>query len=201
MEVVETFPVEFFVFQNNDIDNNQLISFIQSLENVPAKHSGIISLLHDFRQYKEFDQLFDWFNSCLNQIKECMNYDCETLKITNTWCNVSLANSGMNLGYHRHSLSFFSGVYYLTDGSPTIFEDPVIHRTQAQLEVLRFNYRPEFVVPAQAGKLCIFPSWMFHRSAPHYENNHRYIISFNTLPEGKVNHTLATDSKAEIIIK
>lgn len=201
MQTLEIFPVELFVFHNENINNKNLVSFIQSLENIPVKQGSVISLLEDFRKHKEFEELFDWFNLCLQSVKEKMQFDCESLKITNSWCNISKAHSGMGLNYHRHSMSFYSGVYYLTEGAPTIFEDPIIHRTQAQIEVARFNYSPSYTLEAQAGKLCIFPSWMYHRGFPHYSDNDRYIISFNCLPNGKINYNIATDSKAEIEIK
>lgn len=95
-------------------------------------------------------------------------------------------------------MSFYSGVYYLTEGAATIFEDPVIHRTQAQLEVLRKKHDPlEYIIPVP-GKLVLFPSWVYHMSQMHIGKQSRYIISFNTLPAGRINHSTAADSKAYI---
>ncbi len=198
MEVVNTFPTELFIFQNDQIDNDALINFILSIENPPVKRSSTISLLIDFRQTSEFANLFSWFENCLERIKNHMKYDCESFKITNSWVNLYKGNSGMNINLHRHSLSFLSGVYYFTDGAPTFFEDPVLHRTQAQLEILRSDYSPLSFVEAKAGKLCIFPSWLYHGSQPQYDSNDRFILSFNSLPAGKINFNIGTDSKAEI---
>jgi uncharacterized protein (TIGR02466 family) len=95
-------------------------------------------------------------------------------------------------------MSFFSAVYYVTDGSPTVFEDPVKHRTEAQLEVLRHEYAPHHFVEAVPGKLILFPSWLYHSSTPHFGNEDRYVISFNVMPTGAINYNLATDSVANI---
>lgn len=200
MEVQQLFPTEIFVFNNPAIDNQRLIAELEKLNDVEIKKTSTISMIVDLRNHQEFKELFSWFDQCLNSIKEYMKYDCDRLSITSTWFNVALAGYNMFQNVHRHSMSMWSAVYYLTEGSPTEFEDPVIHRTQAQLEVLRFDYNPFYKVNAEPGKLVIFPSWLYHSSLPHLGDKHRYIISFNCLPDGKINHNLATDSKATLRI-
>lgn len=201
MQILETFPTEFFIFENAIIDNQSLIDKIKEIKKTVDENAGHISLLINLKNYSEFNNLISWFEQCLNDIRQHMKYDCDEFKITNSWANCYLAKSGTSINMHRHSMSFLSGIYYLTDGSPTVFEDPVIHRSQAQLEVLRFDYSPHIPIEAQPGKLCIFPSWMFHSSIPHYGSEDRYIISFNSLPSGHINYTMATDSRADIIVK
>lgn len=199
MKVESTFPTDLFLFENHFINNDHLIEAIK-MSNYDVKHSGVISILKDFRNDSKFLELFKWFDECLEKIRNHMEYDCERFTMTNSWCNLSLANKGMSLNFHKHSLSFLSGVYYLSDGAPTIFEDPVLQRTQAQIEVLRKNYRPIHIVPAEQGKLCIFPSWMYHGTLAHWDSNDRYIISFNAMPEGKINYETANDSRSNIKI-
>jgi len=201
MEVKNLFPVEFFIFKNNTIDNNELISELEQLNNVEIKKTTTISLLVDLRHNEKFKELFFWFEDCLEQIKQSMNYDCEKLTITNSWVNVALPAYNMHQNYHKHSMSFYSAVYYLTEGSATEFEDPVSERSRAQLEVLRNNYQPWETIIPEPGKLVVFPSYVYHRSHVHVGEKSRYVISFNTLPSGKINHMLATDSRAEVIVK
>lgn len=202
MEILKLFPTELFVFENTNIDNAALIKCTQRIDdNVQVKKTTTLSMLYDLRKVDEFKELFEWFNSCLEEVRTTMKYDCDRFEITNSWFNVALGNYDMYQNYHRHSMSFFSAVYYMTEGSATVFEDPVIHRTQAQLEVLRHDYNPFYESIPKPGKLVIFPSWMYHRSLPHLDTTDRYIISFNSLPAGRINHNLATDSKAHIEIK
>ena len=201
MEVINTFPTEMFVFRNNSFDNQKIIHQLEKLNDIQIKKTTNLSMLYDLRTDSNFQELFNWFRSCLEEIRISCEYDCEKIEITNSWFNVALAGYKMYQNYHRHSMSFFSGVYYLTEGSPTVFEDPVIHRTQAQIEVLRKNYQPTVFSDAEPGKLIVFPSWMYHNSRPHLGDKNRYIISFNSLPSGKINYELSNDSKAEIIIK
>lgn len=201
MEVKQLFPVEFFIFKNLTIDNSALISELERLNDIEIKKTTTISLLVDLRHNERFKDLFSWFNQCLEQVKTSMNYDCERISITNSWVNVALPEYKMHQNYHKHSMSFYSAIYYLTDGSATEFEDPLTDRARGQLEVLRENYQPwEQIVP-EPGKLVIFPSYVYHRSHVHIGDKSRYIISFNTLPEGKINYKLATDSRAEVFIK
>ncbi len=200
MEILELFPTEVFVFKNPNIDNQHLISQLDKLDNIEIKKTSTLSMIVDLRSHPEFKELFAWFDQCLNSVKDYMKYDCDSLEITSTWFNVALAEYRMFQNVHRHSMSMWSAVYYLSEGSPTEFEDPVIHRTQAQLEVLRYDYNPFYKVTAEPGKLVLFPSWMYHSSLPHLGDKNRYIISFNSLPNGKINHNLATDSKATLRI-
>lgn len=201
MEILNLFPTEIFIFKNLNINNSELILNLEQLDDIQIKHSTTISLLVDLRKHSKFNSLFQWFDECLENVRQHMKYDCDKIEITNSWCNVALPTYEMFQNYHKHSMSFYSAVYYLTTGAPTEFEDPVNERKYGQLEVLRHNYRPYEISLAEPGKLVIFPSWLFHSSLVHRDTEKRYVISFNTLPTGKINHNLATDSKAEIYIK
>lgn len=200
MEVKELFPTTFFVFRNSEINNKKLIQQLESTE-AEIQETTTLSMMVDLHNKPEFDYLFSWFKECIAEVKEYMEYDCDDLKITSSWFNVAMEQRGHYINYHRHSMSMLSGVYYATDGAGTSFEDPVIHRTQAQLEVLSKKYKGTEVIDAEPGKLVIFPSWLFHQGIPHIQNTRRYIISFNVFPSGKINYNLAHDSKAHIEVK
>jgi len=201
MEVLNLFPVEFFVFKNNAIDNTKLIAELEALDGIEIKKSTTMSLLVDLRKNEKFKELFSWFDQCLEEIRQTMKYDCDQFEITNSWVNVALPKYNMHQNYHKHSMSFYSAVYYFTEGSATEFEDTVVDRSRAQLEVLRHDYQPWETVVPEPGKLVIFPSYVYHRSHAHMGDKARYILSFNTLPAGKVNYQLATDSKVHIKVE
>jgi uncharacterized protein (TIGR02466 family) len=198
MEILNLFPVEVFVFNNPNIDNYELVGKLERMTTAPVKKNTNISVLADLHKDPDFEPLFDWFRECLEEIRVTMKYDCDKIEIINSWFNVAIGKESMYQNYHRHSMSMYSGVYYATDGAPTLFEDPVTQRAFAQLEVLRHDYNSSITSDAVPGKLIIFPSWLFHSSPTHFGQLDRFIISFNTFPTGKVNHNLATDSKATI---
>lgn len=200
MQIDKFFPVEFFTFRNENIDNEDLIS---KLEKVPSaiREGTCLSFTADLHNRPEFSELFLWFNDCIKQMKDYMAYDCDSIDITSSWFNISFPDKNHFMNYHRHSMSFYSGVYYLTEGANTVFEDPVLHRIQAQIEVLRLNKLPFEDIEPEPGKLVIFPSWMYHMSKTHLGKNKRYIVSFNTMPTGKINYNMAADSRANLQVK
>lgn len=197
MEVFKLFPIEFFRFTNEQIPNSKIVDYIHSLDAKP-KISSNLSYQIPLHKNQELFELFDWFNLCLEQIRITQKYDCDKFSISSSWYNQSLKNQGMHQTYHKHTNSFFSGIYYLSEGSPTVFEDPVIPRCMTQLEVLRKEYSPFERTMAIPGSLIIFPSYVFHHSPPHIENFDRHVISFNVLPTGKINSS--ADADASIIL-
>jgi len=201
MEILKLFPIDFFVFYNKNFDNKKLIANLETLDDIQIKKTTQISLLINLKNNKNFQDLFNWFSDCLKEVKKIKQYDCDQIKITNSWVNVSLADYNMYLDTHKHSMSFYSGIYYLTDGSATTFIDPFEQAIDTQLQVLKFNYNPEEKINPEPGKLIIFPSYIYHKSDIHIANTSRYIISFNTMPTGKINYNLATDSKINIKIE
>ena len=200
MKILNLFPVEFFEFENKKINPIEIKDRLDKI-NCETLNSSVISYLEPLHKNKDFQDLFLWFNQCLEEIKTQYQYDCDAFEITSSWFNKSLAGQGMYQNYHKHTMSFFSAVYYLSNGSPTVFEDPVFQRSNAQLEVLRKNYRPIEIIEATPGKLIIFPSWVFHQTLPHYDNNDRCVISFNCLPVGNINSVARPDAKCFISIK
>lgn len=200
MNVVNLFPVEFFEFKNTSIDNQDIINKLDQLTGL-VKHGSVVSYLKPIHKLKEFKDLFLWFDQCLNEIRVKLEYDCDKFEITNSWFNKALGGRGMHQNYHKHVMSFYSAVYYLTEGSPTVFEDPLTQRMQGQIEVLRSNYQPYEHFIAEPGKLLIFPSWVYHQTQPHMHNFDRYVISFNSLPTGKINSATGGDSQCYISIK
>lgn len=198
MQRLEFFPVELWTF-DCPLDLAPYIRLLESQQG--AKHTQNISYTGNLHTRPEYESLFAWFVDCLEQVRMEHQYDCDSFKVTSSWANCALAGAAMRQNYHRHSMSFLSGVFYLTEGVPTLFEDPVIHRTQAQIEVLRKGWRgPWEQVENKPGRLVLFPSWLYHATPPHWGDNDRWVISFNTLPAGAVNYTTATDSVAHITI-
>lgn len=186
MKIHQWFPTDFFEFRNNSLDNADLISRLESIK-CEVVRSTNLSFLKSVHKSAEFVELFDWIDLCLEEIRTNLHYKCDKFQIVNSWFNKSVAGSGMHQNYHKHTMSFFSGIYYLTDGAPTVFEDPVYQRVNAQIEVLREHYVPWQTFSAEKGKLIIFPSWVYHQTLPHLEDLDRWIISFNVLPTGNIN--------------
>jgi uncharacterized protein (TIGR02466 family) len=88
-------------------------------------------------------------------------------------------------GLHLHPLSTISGTYYVQTPkgcSALKFEDPRLDRFMAappKRVDCTPEHRPWYLVPAEAGKLVLFESWLRHEVAPNPVKTERVSISFN----------------------
>ncbi|MEJ0035129.1 MAG: TIGR02466 family protein [Gammaproteobacteria bacterium] len=103
------------------------------------------------------------------------------LAMTDCWVNIMPRH--VVHGLHLHPLSTISGTYYVQTprGCPGIkFEDPRLDRFMAapprRADAVN---RPWAVLPAEAGSLILFESWLRHEVAPNPLKSERISISFN----------------------
>lgn len=105
------------------------------------------------------------------------------LRMTNCWANVMQANSYH--GMHLHPLAVLSGTYYVSvpkGASCLKFEDPRLAFFMGA-PPRKENCRPEnrtfLKIPAEAGKLVLFESWLRHEVPLHPGPEPRVSVSFN----------------------
>ena len=105
------------------------------------------------------------------------------LEMTDCWVNI-MSRQGVH-GLHLHPLSTLSGTYYVRvpRGSPGIkFEDPRLDRFMAappRLLEARIEDRPWVTLPAVAGHVILFESWLRHEVMPNPVAAERVSVSFN----------------------
>lgn len=114
-----------------------------------------------------------------------LDFDLEGRRLSMTDCWVNLMGPGAVHGLHLHPLATISGTYYVRTprGSSVLkFEDPRIDRMMAA-PPRRADCRPEnrgwIEVPAEAGRLVLFESWLRHEVPPNPTGRKRVSISFN----------------------
>jgi uncharacterized protein (TIGR02466 family) len=105
------------------------------------------------------------------------------LAMTDCWLNIMSRNAAH--GLHLHPLATLSGTYYVQvpAGSPGIkIEDPRLDRYMAapprSVRARREN-RPWITLPAAAGQVILFESWLRHEVASHPAAAERVSVSFN----------------------
>jgi uncharacterized protein (TIGR02466 family) len=105
------------------------------------------------------------------------------LAMTDCWVNIMPLQVAHSM--HLHPLSTISGTYYVQTprGTPGLkFEDPRLERFMAS-PPRRADARPEnqpwSIVPAEAGKLVMFESWLRHEVPANTVPGERVSISFN----------------------
>ena len=105
------------------------------------------------------------------------------LEMTDCWVNIMPRRAAHTL--HLHPLSTLSGTYYVQvpDAAPGIkFEDPRLERFMAappRKRSCRIENRQWVTVPANAGSLVLFESWLRHEVTPNTRRQDRVSISFN----------------------
>ena len=112
-----------------------------------------------------------------------LEFDLTGRALAMTDCWVNIMPRAVVHGLHLHPLSTISGTYYVQTprGCPGIkFEDPRLDRFMAAppRKPDAVN-RPWVMLPADAGQLVLFESWLRHEVAPNPLDSERISISFN----------------------
>ncbi|MGA2187066.1 MAG: TIGR02466 family protein [Steroidobacteraceae bacterium] len=97
------------------------------------------------------------------------------LAMTDCWVNIMGRQAAH--GLHLHPISTVSGTYYVQvpAGAPGIkLEDPRLDRFMAAPP-----RRAWITIPASAGHLVVFESWLRHEVVPHRAAAERVSVSFN----------------------
>jgi uncharacterized protein (TIGR02466 family) len=111
-----------------------------------------------------------------------------TVEITEMWGNILYM--GDDHECHNHPNHVFSGIFYLTEGSPTHFIDP-----RPANSVFRLNIDPhndsstKVAIRAVPNQLLIFDSWLLHYVKTNKTPNTRKTISFNIIFRGDYGET------------
>ena len=188
----DLFPTTVYQFNLGNEDMwmaDQALEYIKTLEmamyNFPA---GVRTSRGDIHKEEPMLPLIGFFHDCLDYIRCDLCLQAQELRIALSWANWAPPNSGAGHPLHRHNYSYLSGVFYFTEGSETVFQDPVDIRNLDTLEIIRDHFDgPTETFKAEPGKLLIFPGWLRHYSNPHVSEESRYTMSFNSLPHGPVN--------------
>jgi len=114
-----------------------------------------------------------------------LDLDLAGRRLTMTDCWVNIMPRGTAHGLHLHPLATISGTYYVKTppGCPGLkLEDPRLERMMAapprRPRAAREN-KPWVVLPAVAGNLLLFESWLRHEVAANLVAGERISISFN----------------------
>ena len=194
---IQLFPV---LVRKYQIPNYEELNanLIQAFPTFPAMQAnlpeGVITSRPDLHK-AEIDPvktIVQHFNDALEDYRLAYQLCCDRLEITLCWFNHAPAGSGFGHPLHRHPMSYVSAVYYLTEGAPTIFDDPCTPRTYDTLDVWREDLMVADLginekIDAVPGQLIIFPAWLRHFSGRQMEQFDRWSMSFNAMPAGRVN--------------
>ena len=186
----DLFPTRVWEYRlDDDQAIDQALECIKTLDmqmyNYPA---GVRTSRGDIHKDPEMEPLINFFLDAVDDVRSELFLQVDELRISLAWANFAPSGSGAGHPLHRHPYSYLSGVFYFTEGSDTVFQDPVDIRNLDTLEIIRDNFDgPTENFKAERGKLLVFPGWLRHFSNPNPVGVDRYTMSFNTLPHGRVN--------------
>ena len=119
------------------------------------------------------------------RLASSLDLDLAGRKLAMTDCWVNIMPRGTAHGLHLHPLSTISGTYYVKTprGCPGLkVEDPRLERMMAappRLAQAARENRPWVVLPAEAGGVLLFESWLRHEVPANTAAGERISISFN----------------------
>ena len=165
-----------------EIDLEPLKEYLQELPPSEYTHGALRQTKnHYLHELEVLKPLFDKIQECLDHYKEKYDYDCDAIKTSLSWVNISTDRE-----YHPehvHPNSLVSGILYLNDTSPTTFVSSNVKEWGGSVFV-RSYHKKHYENRAIEGQLVLFPS-----DLPHFTSmgTHRATLSFNTMPVGTVN--------------
>lgn len=116
---------------------------------------------------------------------QALDFDLRRKPLVMTDCWVSIMRRQVVHGLHLHPLACISGTYYVATPSGCAglkFEDPRLERYMAappRRASARALNRSWVTVPARAGQVVLFESWLRHEVPPNPSRGERVSISFN----------------------
>ena len=132
-----------------------------------------------------FATLERWLRPHLRRFATELALDLRGRELVMTDCWVNIMPMAVVHSLHLHPLSTISGTYYVSTpaGSSGLkFEDPRLDRYMAappRRADAAPELRPWHTVPARAGEVVLFESWLRHEVPPNPSQAPRVSVSFN----------------------
>lgn len=156
-----------------------------SAKSYPGGYTSYASVHRMHRLSPTFAALERAIDRHVARFARSLDLDLEGRALAMTDCWVNIMPRGVAHGLHLHPLATISGTYYVRTprGSPGLkVEDPRLERMMAapprRANAAREN-RPWVILPAQAGSLLLFESWLRHEVATNFTAGERVSVSFN----------------------
>jgi uncharacterized protein (TIGR02466 family) len=199
MNIVNFLPLSVYEFT---CDESLIDRLVSTFADMPIE-KNVSNMVSDTDLFYDAE-LYDWFNSCIEEAKEDLHIPNEVkLDITSCWVNKTRKLQAHH--QHFHPNSFMSGILYLTEdhsGGLTEFMTDnlwwnnfkwlMFGGNKSVKRTIKQTYTP------QKGKLLLFPSQLIHGVTAVIDNSTRYTISFNTFFSGPISDTKKGSIRLEL---
>lgn len=156
-----------------------------SAKNYPGGYTSYNSANRMYDISPTFAALARKLDKHMLKLARSLDFDLSQRRLAMTDCWVNIMPRHVVHGLHLHPLATLSGTYYVQTprNSPGLkLEDPRLDRFMAappRLPQARRHNRPWILLPASAGRVILFESWLRHEVAPNPVDQERISISFN----------------------
>jgi uncharacterized protein (TIGR02466 family) len=158
---------------------------VWSAGNYPGGYTSYNSRCHMQRVSPTFAQLERSLDRHVRRFADSLALDLRGKRLAMTDCWVNIMRHRVVHGLHLHPLATISGTYYVQvpRGSAGLkLEDPRLERFMAspprRARASR-HHRAWVTLPARAGHLVLFESWLRHEVPPNQARGERVSVSFN----------------------
>lgn len=156
-----------------------------SKKNYPGGYTSYNSVSRMHEVSPTFGELQRRLSRHVRSFAHELEFDLTQRELTMTDCWVNIMPQQVVHGLHLHPLSTISGTYYVQTPKECAglkFEDPRLDRFMAappRRADAREQGKPWIVIPAEAGQVVLFESWLRHEVTPNPSRKPRISISFN----------------------
>jgi uncharacterized protein (TIGR02466 family) len=156
-----------------------------SRANYPGGYTSYNSLSRMQRISPTFAALERRLNRHVAAYARALEFDLKGRDLAMTDCWINIMPRHVVHGLHLHPLATISGTYYVQtprDCAGLKLEDPRLDRFMAsppRRSDCSPSSRPWVTIPAEAGKVVLFESWLRHEVLPNPVASERISISFN----------------------
>jgi uncharacterized protein (TIGR02466 family) len=156
-----------------------------SAQNYPGGYTSYNSASRMYEVSPTFDLLRRKLDRHVKAFARSLEFDLTGRELVMTDCWVNIMPHHVVHGLHLHPLATISGTYYVQTpkGSPGLkLEDPRLDRFMAappRRPNARPDNRPWVIIPAEAGSVVLFESWLRHEVPPNPAKKQRISVSFN----------------------
>ncbi|TFG82688.1 MAG: hypothetical protein E4H19_12705 [Chromatiales bacterium] len=156
-----------------------------SAKRYPGGYTSYGSLCYLQKMSQTFATLEKKLRRHVNAYVRQLEFDMAGRTLTMTDCWVNVMSVQVVHGLHLHPLATISGTYYVKTprGCAGLkLEDPRLDRFMAappRRAASRGEHQPWVTIPAVAGNVVLFESWLRHEVPPNQADGERVSISFN----------------------
>ena len=191
MELVDLFPKTIAVAELQSLTPDIMAKAIEQIDissgnDVPG--DGAYTNDQQFLKRAIFREVKQEILGLCREFAKAYSHIIDDIHICNSWGNV--VGYGESIRYHKHSNSYISGAFYLSEGSQFNIMD------RDRVDLFGFsprvqpgdNYRAmeSFTIQPKPCRIILFPSGLMHCVLPSKSKERRYSVAFNAVPVGRI---------------